>query len=81
MILTPKQIDYFNAERQKLIIEMQVKNKHKMYNLANIWEYVDDRSRMEAFKLLSELHNLEVKKNAPKSESSEPLMGLSEGIC
>lgn len=62
MKLTPKQIDYFNKEREKLIFKMELKKKHKLYNLEKVWDYVDDQARMEAFKLLSELHNLEVEK-------------------
>jgi len=57
MKLTPKQIDYFNKEREKLIFEIELKKKHKIIDGT-----LRDMARMEAFKLLSELHNLEVEK-------------------
>jgi len=60
MKLTPKQIEYFNKEREKLIFEMEVKKKHKIND-----GKILDHARMEAFKLISELHNLEVNKDDP----------------
>ena len=57
MKLTPKQIEHFNKEREKLIYQIELKKKHKIHDGLFI-----DVARMEAFKILSELHNLEVDK-------------------
>lgn len=58
MKLTPKQIEYFNKEREKLIYKIELKKKHNVIDGKII-----DHARMEAFKLISELHNLEVNKD------------------
>lgn len=55
--MSPKQIEYFNKEREKLIYKIELKKQHKIIDGQFL-----DLARMEAFKLLSELHNLEVEK-------------------
>ena len=60
MKLTPKQVDHFNKEREKLIYKIELKKQHKIHDGLML-----DYARMEAFKLLSELHNLEVNKDKP----------------
>ena len=54
--MTDKQREYFNREREKLIYKIELKRKHKIID-----GIIADQARMEAFKLISELHNLELK--------------------
>ena len=60
MKLTPRQIDHFNRERDKLIYQIELKKKHKINDGLFL-----DIARMEAFKLVSELHNLELNNTKP----------------
>ena len=60
MKLTPRQIDYFNRERDKLIYQIELKRKHDIHDGLFL-----DLARMEAFKLVSELHNLELNNTKP----------------
>ena len=55
--LSPKQIDYLNKERDILIERIELKRKHKIPDGT-----IPDSGRMEAIKLIIELHNLELKK-------------------